>query len=87
MNQIVGVRQGNCMSPAIFLFMIIAFAETLAIECKYMGLNMLLLRTRTNSPRDPRSLKGKLPKNFSEGVIIELFKVLYVDDGVFPFED
>ena len=52
-----------------------------------MGINMLLLHTRTNSPRDSGSLKGQLPKNFSEGVLLEMFNVLYVDNGAFPFED
>ena len=47
MSQTLGVRQVDCMAPVIFLFMIMMFAETLAIECKYMGLNMMLLRTQT----------------------------------------
>ena len=29
MSQIVGVRQGDCMAPVLFLFMVMAFAETL----------------------------------------------------------
>ena len=29
MIQTVGVRQGDCMAPVVFLFMIMAFAETL----------------------------------------------------------
>ena len=57
MNHTVGVRQGDCMAPVLFLFIIMAFSETLAIEWKDMGLNMMLLRTRTNSPRDSGSLK------------------------------
>ena len=65
--------------------MIMVFAETLTIECKYMGLNMLLLRTRTNSPCDSGSLKGQLPKTFLEGFLLELFSVLYVDNGAFTF--
>ena len=87
MSQTVGVRQGDYMSPVLFFIVIMMFAETLAIEWKYMGLNMLLLRMQTNSPRDSRSLKGKLPKKFSKVVLLELFNVLYVDDGDFPFED
>ena len=67
--------------------MIMAFVETLVIEGKDMGLNMLLLRTQTNSPRDSGSLQEQLPKTFSEGGLLELFNVLYVDDGAFPFED
>ena len=31
MNQTVGVRQGDCMPPVLYLFMIMAFSETLVI--------------------------------------------------------
>ena len=51
-----------------------------------MGLNMLFLCTRKNSPRRSGSLKGQLPKIFSEGVLLELLNVLYVDDGAFTSE-
>ena len=87
MNQTVGVRQGNCMAPVLFLFVIMAFAETLRIEWKDMGQNMLLLLTRTKLPRESGSLKGHLTKTFSEGHLLELFNVLYGDDGAFTFED
>ena len=29
MSQKVGVRQGDCMAPVLFLFMVMAFAKTL----------------------------------------------------------
>ena len=29
MSQTVGVRQGDCMAPALFLFMVMTFSETL----------------------------------------------------------
>ena len=32
MGQKVGVRQGDCMALVLFLFMVMAFAETLAIR-------------------------------------------------------
>ena len=32
MSQTVGVRQGECMAPVLFLFMVMAFAETLETE-------------------------------------------------------
>ena len=51
-----------------------------------MGLNTMLLRTRTNSPRDSGSLNCQLLKTFSEGVLLDLFNVLYVNNGTFPFE-
>ena len=48
---------------------------------------MIKFNTRTNSPRDRGSLTGHAPKPFSEGTLIELFNVLYVNNGAFPFED
>ena len=32
MSQKVGVRQGECMAPVLFLFMVMAFFETLEKE-------------------------------------------------------
>ena len=87
MSQIVGVIQGDCMAPVLFLFMIMAFAETLSIEWKDMGINMIFLCTRTNSPRDSGSLNCQLLKTFSEGVLLDLLNVLYVDYGAFTFEN
>ena len=48
MSQTVGLRQGDWMAPFLFLLIIMAFSETLAIELKYMVLNMMLLRMRKN---------------------------------------
>ena len=76
----------NAWPPVLFLFIIVAFLYTLTIELKGMGLNMMLLRTQTNSPRYFGSLKEQLPNTFSEGVFLELSNVLYVDDGAFPFK-
>ena len=87
MSQTVGLIQGNCMAPVLFLFMNMAFSETLAIKWKDMRLNILLLRTRTNAPCESGSLKEKLPKTFSEGFLLELFNMFYVDGGAFPFVD
>ena len=52
-----------------------------------MGLKMISFNTRTNSPCDRGSLTGQAPKTFQEGTSLELFSVLYVDDGAFPFEN
>ena len=48
---------------------------------------MMLLHTQTHSARDSGILKGQLPKTFSEGVLLDLFNVLYINDGAFKFED
>ena len=52
-----------------------------------MGFKMISFNTRTNSPCDRVSLTGQSPKTFQEVTLLELFSVLYVEDGAFPFED
>ena len=86
MGQKVGVRQGGCMAPVLFLFMIMEFVETLKISWKQLGNKMITFNTRKNSLRDRGSLTRQAPKTFSEGALLELFKVLYVGDGALPFE-
>jgi hypothetical protein len=38
LTQSVGVRQGDNMAPVLFLFLMSAFAETLELNGKMMGL-------------------------------------------------
>ena len=83
----MGVRQGDCMVTLLYLFMIMALAEMLKISWKQLGHKMITFNTHTNSPRDRGSLTRQAPKTFSEGTLLNLFKILYVDDGAFPFED
>ena len=87
MGQKVGLRQGDCMAPVFYLFMIMAFAETLDISWKQLVHKIIAFNMRKNSPRQRGSLIGHAPQNFYEGTILELFNVLYVNDGDFPFED
>ena len=73
------------MAPVLYLFIIMAFAEILDISWKQLGNKVITFNTRTNSPRDRDSLTRQAPKTFSEGTLLYLFNVLYVDDGAFPF--
>ena len=67
--------------------MIMALLEMLRISWKQLGHKMIIFNTRTNSLRDRGSLTGHAPKTFSKGTLLDLFNVLYVDNGTFPFED
>ena len=87
MNQTVGVRQGDCMAPVLFPFMMMAFAETLEKEWRKTGLHMMTFHQRTHSPRDKGCLNGHQSNTFKGRTLFELFSVLYVDDGAFTFED
>ena len=75
------------MAPVLFLFMVMAFAETVEKEWIKAGLNMINLRQHTRSPRDVGKLKVHKKKSFEQGRLISLLYVLYVDDGAFTFED
>ena len=48
---------------------------------------MINLRQHTHSHRDVFKLIGHKKKIFEQGTLLALFCVLYVDDGVFTFED
>ena len=85
MKQMIGVRQGDCTETVLFLFISMSFAETLDKEWEKAGLGMITFRQRTHSPRDKVSLNGYKKKTFSTGTLLEIFSVLYVDDGAFHF--
>ena len=67
--------------------MITLFAETLEISWKQVGHKIITFNTRTNSPIDRGSLTRQSPQTSSEGTLLELFNVLYVDNGASQFED
>ena len=75
------------MAPVLFLFMVVAFAETLETEWIKADLEMINLRQHTHSPRDVGKLTGHKKKNFKQGTLLALFRVMYVDNGAFTFED
>ena len=87
MSQTVSVRKGDFMSPVLFLFMVMAFAETLEKESTRAGLNMITLKQRSHLPQDIGKLTGHKVKKLSQGNLLILFCVLYVDNGAFPFKD
>ena len=85
MSQTASVRQGDCMAPILFRFMVMAFAETLEKEWTRAGLNMIMLQQRSHSPQGIGKLKGHKLNTFLKGNLLTLFCVLYVDDGAIPF--
>ena len=84
MSQTVGVRQVDCMEPVLFLFMMMAFFETLEKEWTRKGLKMITLQQRSHSPQYIGTLTGHKEKHLQVN-LLTLFCVLYLDDGAFPF--
>ena len=48
---------------------------------------MITLQQRSHLPQDIGKLIGHKVKTLSQGNLLTLFCVLYVDDGALPFED
>ena len=87
MSQTVGLRQGECMAPVLFLFMVMAFAKTIEREWTRTGLNIITSQQRSHSPQDIGTLTGHKERTFPQGNLLTLFCALYVDDGAAPFKD
>ena len=68
MSQTVGVIQGDCMAPVLFLFMVMNFFKTLKKEWTRTGLNMVMLQKRSHSPQDICTLIGHKGKHFCKEV-------------------
>ena len=81
MSETVGVRQGDCMAPVLFLFMIMVSAETLETEWIKEDLKMISLQQHTHSPRNVGKLTGHKKNKLEQGTLLALFCALYVDDG------
>ena len=50
-------------------------------------MKMIMLQQCSHSPQDIGKLKEHKAKELSQGNLLTLFCVLYVDDGAFPFEE
>ena len=66
--------------------MVMAFAKKLEKKWTRTGLNMITLQQRSHSPQDTDTLTGHKEKSFSQGNLLTLFWVLYVDDDAFLFK-
>ena len=82
----VGVKQGDSMDPLLFLFLIMAFDETLENELTDLGPSKAQFARKDNSPISTVQLVIHLPSTLSSGILFDLFLMLYVDDGAFFFE-
>ena len=81
----VGVKQGDIMAPVLFLFIIMGFSETLEREWIRNILHMLQFFRNDNSPRSLGRIISHHRSTFSEGTLLEIFCMLYVNDGAFTF--
>jgi hypothetical protein len=85
--QSVGVRQGDNMAPVLFLFLMTAFAQTLEIEWKKLGIPVLSVMIAGDEHLADGNICSHTPKMSKSKKLItyEILQCLYVDDGAFPF--
>ena len=88
-KQSIAVQQGDSMALVLFLFLMLAFAETLEIEWKASGIEVCTVRSVVG--RKLALGKGKirrhLPKEFMSRALtaVDFFQCLHVDDRAFIF--
>jgi hypothetical protein len=83
--QSVGVQQGNNMAPVLFLFLMIAFIETLEIVWREQEISILSVMMAS----DDNLINGKICSHtlamFTSKKLTayKILQCLYIDDGVF----
>ena len=82
----VGVKQGDSVALVLFLFIVMAFAETLEKEWTRNGLTKAKFSRNNNSPLSDGQLISHPTRSFDCGVFFELFCMLYVNGRAFVFE-
>ena len=80
----IGVKQGDNMAPVLFIYLMNAFAETLADKWKFDKLEFRWF-PETSSVKKKGRLTGQSPKTL--GTKFDLFYFLYVDDGAMLFDN
>ena len=79
----LGVKQGDSMAPVLFMFLMMAFAETLEEKWTALGLRKSQFAHKDNTSRYTGQLVSHQPGTFSSSTLFNLFCMLYVDDGIF----
>ena len=81
----VGVKQGDSMSPVLFLFLMMD-SKILEDEWTVLGPSKAKFSCKDNSPISTGKLVSHQPGTFSFAMIFYLFCIIYVDNGTFVFE-
>lgn len=78
--QTVGVRQGDNLSPVLFLFVVSAFAKSLEDELVAHGIERSKCRKVSIKTLEAQLISHE-PKNFENGEEFEVSDIYFVDDG------
>ena len=82
----VGVKQGDRISPVLFLFLMMTFSENLEDEWTALGLSKSQFSHIENSPTSTGKLVSHRPGTFTSGMLFYIFCMIYVYGGEFIFE-
>ncbi len=87
--QSVGVRQGDNMAPVLFLFLMSAAATTLEVEWHETGIAVLKVVYLSDDELESGCICGHTPCMYNSIRLtpFEIFQLLYVGNGAFPFPD
>jgi hypothetical protein len=80
--QSVGVRQGDPLSPVLFLFIISAVSEVLQTE---FAPCVAYRKVEDGETTTEGQLISHAPKTLSRGEVFSIIDLYFVDDGAFPF--
>ena len=75
------------MAPVLFLFLLTAFADTLAIEWKQQEIPTVTVMTAASNNLIDGQICSHTPAMFASKklTVYEILQFLYIDDGAFPF--
>ena len=81
----VGLKQGDSVAPVLFLFIMMAFAETVEAEWDKHNTQKIEFKRHSNSPQSSGKITSHPAKNFSQDTLFDNFCMLYMDNGAFAF--
>ena len=79
------MKQGDSVAPVLFLFLMMAFAETIETEWDRHGIQKLEYHIHDILPHSAGRLTSHPAETFSKGTLFDIFCTHYVNDGVFAF--
>jgi hypothetical protein len=87
--QSVGVRQGDNMASVLFLFLMSVATETLEAKWCKTGIAILKVAHLRGNDLESGCIHGHTPRmyNSTRLTAFEIFQLLYVNGGAFPFSD